>query len=488
MEKLLYRRQFILCPVEIHNHPDWNLYKITNNYFLYVHPDIVQTEYFESKKKVLILGDIYDPLNEKSNNIDIAERLIKSNTIEELTNTSSNYAGRFIIIFIIEDLFYIFNDASASRKIYYTTYEGSIWCGSQPHVLAQLCSIGESEDPQVLAFYKSKEFDRHDNCGVLDNTIYDEIKQLLPNFYLDISLKRTKRFWPVKSNKTISLQEGVELGSKLLTGIIKSANERNDLMMAVTAGNDTRLLLAASRPVSKDIYYYIINLPRYNEQSPDIVIPGRMLSKLGLKHNILEYNDDVDEEFKRIYYQNNQFALDRNLPLVYDIFYKRFPDKINMPGRFSDIARNFFNTYHKDLTPELLATFWNYEGVDYVIEKYKNWLKEAKILNEKFNYRILELLNWEERNGNLYTQFQVDKDIAQEEFTPYNCRRLMEIFLAVPNKYRDIHTNIYFRAMIKHLWPELLSEPFNPSLEKRISYSMKRIGLYWYIRRIVRGW
>ena len=109
-------------------------------------------------------------------------------------------------------------------------------------------------------------------------------------------------------------------------------------------------------------------------------------------------------------------------------------------------------------------------------------------IKSDYNYRILELLNWEERNGNLYTQYQVDKDIAQEEFTPYNCRKLMEIFLAVPNKYRDIHTNIYFRAMIKHLWPELMSEPINPKLKKKISYNLKKVGIYWPIRRITRGW
>ncbi|MCD4731686.1 MAG: hypothetical protein K8R74_13860 [Bacteroidales bacterium] len=488
MEELLYRRQFILCPEEIDNRQGWNQFNIKGDYYLYVHPDLIQTEYTEPNQQIIILGDMYDPLNERFNNIDIAARLIKSKTIEELTANSSAYAGRFIIIFVKGDLFYMFNDASASRKIYYIYHKDYVWCASQPHVLADFCSIKESGDPQVQDFYRSREFKQHDHCGVLNNTIYDPIKQLLPNFYLDVKLKKIIRFWPVKKNIHISLQEGVEHGSKMLTGIIKSANERNDLMMAVTAGNDTRMLLAASRPVSENIFYYIINLPRYDEKSPDLVIPNKLLSKVGLKQNVLEFSNDIDEEFKKYYFLNNQFAHERNLSIIYSIFYKQFPDKINMPGRFSDIARNFFNTYHKVLTPELLATFWNYEDVDYVVDRYKIWLEEANKIKSDYNYRILELLNWEERNGNLYTQYQVDKDIAQEEFTPYNCRNLMEIYLAVPNKYRDIHTNVYFRAMIKHLWPELLTEPFNPKFEKRVSYNLKKIGIYWYIRRIIRGW
>ena len=68
-------------------------------------------------------------------------------------------------------------------------------------------------------------------------------------------------------------------------------------MMAVTAGNDTRLLLAASRDVCDNVFYYINKIPRYNEKHQDIVIPSQLFQKIGLNFNILEYTIDVDEEF-----------------------------------------------------------------------------------------------------------------------------------------------------------------------------------------------
>ncbi len=146
------------------------------------------------------------------------------------------------------------------------------------------------------------------------------------------------------------------------------------------------------------------------------------------------------------------------------------------------------NTYRKRITPKLLAIIWDYKGNRYVIENYSKWINEIEKKLESLDYNILDLFNWEERNGNWYSQFQVDKDIAQEEFTPYNCRKLMDIFLSVPSKYRDVHTNIFYRAMIKKLWPELLSEPFNPNLKKYSSYYLKKAGLYWGIRRMTRSW
>lgn len=488
MENLLYRRQFVLSREEISDRPNWNNYTLPFGYFLYAHPDVAQTDIKEKSKRLILIGNIYDPFNKTFKNQDIAARLIQNDTINDLAISSSGYAGRFLILFCTSDEIFIFNDASASRKVYYSSNSGPAWCASQPHVLAEYLKIEKSEDPKVKAYYKSKEFHIHFNSGIRNNTVFDAIKQLQPNHYLNLKENKVVRFWPAKKNKLISMNEGVEAASEMLKGIINSAHERDELMMAVTAGNDTRLLLAASREVSDDIYYYVINIPRYDEKHQDIVVPTRMLKKIGLKFNVLNYSNEVDEDFKKIYLKNNLFANEGNLSTIYNIYHKKFPNKINMPGSFSDIARSFFNTYRKDITPELLATIWEYKGVEYAIEQYRIWQEEAGIIAKEYNYGLLELFNWEERNGNLYTQFQVDKDIAQEEFTPYNCRNLMEIFLSVPKKYRDVHTNIYFRAMIKHMWPELLTEPFNPNMKKYASYYLKKTHVYWPIRRVIRGW
>jgi hypothetical protein len=489
MNNLLYRRQFVMGPDDLSDRPGWIKYILNNSLYLFVHPDLVRTEYKENHKQLILLGDMYDPLNKNHGNVEILSNIIRNNSIEEIIESSFQYAGRFALFCTINSHLYIFHDASASRKVFYTVTGNTMWCASQPHVIAGYCNIEKTKDEQVLQFYKSDKFFSHDQVGVINNTIFDPVKQLLPNHYLDVTGKKSVRFWPVKKNRLISLHEGIEVGSKLLSGIIESANERRDLMMAVTAGNDTRLLLAASRKVSSDIYYYIIKIPRLHDRHDDITIPSRLLKKVGLEFNILEFEKVVDDEaFRDAYFSNNLFANERAFALIYHVFHKRFPDKINLPGRFSDISRNFFNTYRKTITPELLAKFWDYENIGYVLKHYRTWLAEAGEIATKYNYNILELFNWEERNGNLYTAFQADKDIAQEEFTPYNCRRLMEVFLSVPNKYRDIHTNVYFRAMIRHLWPELMSEPFNPNLEKRSSYYLKKIGIYWFIRRFTRGW
>lgn len=488
MDNLLFRRQFVFSPNKVDNRPGWNTYSLLDKFFLYAHPDLVQTDISEKAKRIILLGDIYDPLNPKLTNEEIVARVIQQDDIMQIIESTFQYAGRFAFIVQLQSELFIFHDASGSRKVFYTTQTDKCWCASQAHVLSGYCEIPETTNEKILALYRSQNFLNHQKVSVMNNTIYDSIKQLQPNHYLDVQQQKAIRFWPRRKNELISLDEGVEIGSKMLSGIIEAASNRYGLMMAVTAGNDTRMLLAASRKVSDKIFYYINKIPRYTDKSSDMVTSKRIFEKINLPFNVLEFDEEVnDDAFRKAFKESNQFANDVNLGMIYNIYYKQFPDKINMPGRFSDISRNFFSTYHKTFTPELLAKIWEYDGIEYVIEEYGKWLEEASTLVEKYNYRLLELFNWEERNGNLYTAFQMDKDIAQEEFTPYNCRKLMEVYLSVPNKYRDVHSNIYYKAMIKKLWPELLEIPINPDQRRTTGVILKKVGLFWLARRFTKG-
>lgn len=487
MNNLLYRRQFILCPKELSDFENWKKQKVTDDYILYAHPDLVQLKHTEKNKTIILLGDLYDPFNPEFTNQDIFERLFKCDDFSELLVAAGQYAGRFVIFFVRDGSIKIFHDAAAAKKVYFTTKTPRMWCASQAHVLTKYCNIEETKNKLYHDFIKTDKFISHDRVFIMDNTPYDTVKQLLPNHYLDVNDKKTERFWPYEPNKSISLNEGIELGTKILAGIYKSANNRYDLMMSVTAGNDTRMLLAASREVSDNIYYYTNYHPRLTDDHQDIVVPSRLLKKIGLEFNIQRYSTEVDEDFKKAYYQNTINPSEVHLPIVYN-YHKNFPDKINLPGTFSDIARSFFNTFKKDITPELMAKLWDYSDIEYVIENYKIWLDQSGELIKKHNYYITDIFNWEERYGNWVTQFMMEKEIAQDEFGPYNCRNLMKVFLSVPRKYRDVHTNVYFRGMVKHLWPELLTEPFNPNNRKIMSYTMKKMGIYWPVRRMVRGW
>ncbi len=482
--KLLYRRKFVLAPKQLNDFPAWKKTILPDNYYLYTHTDLKVTETNIKNEKLILLGDIFDPENPKHDNIDLLAQILTHDKLTDKIESTYKYAGRFIIICIKNNEIFLFHDASASRKIYHTTNLEKNWCASLPQIIAKYCNIEKTNNQEVLDFYNSRVFFAHRKIDVLNNTIFDNIKQLLPNHYLDLKKGRPIRYWPVNANDLISLEEGLERGSKMIRGIVESYAGRYKLMLAVTSGNDTRLMLAASKNIVDDVYIYINKNPDIDENHRDLRVGSKIIKKLGLKYNILEYSNDVDEDFREIFLENNIFASEELIGLIYNIYYLKFPDRVNMPGNFSDISRNFFSTHKKNITPELLSKLWSYGDNKYVIGQYYTWFNEMYPLAKKLNYNILDLFNWEERNGNWYTKTQVDKDIAQEELIPFNSRLLMSIFLAVPKKYRDLDTNIFYRSLVKKLWPEAMAIPMYP--KSYLKFYLKKAGLFWLLKRILR--
>jgi hypothetical protein len=254
-------------------------------------------------------------------------------------------------------------------------------------------------------------------------------------------------------------------------------------MMAVTSGSDTRILLSACRNIADDIYFYINQNPRMSDDNLDIRIASSLLKKLNLKLNIHKYPDEVDEDFKEIYFKNTAFPVQANLSQIYHIYYKNFQDRINMPGSFSDISRNFLKTHVKKITPGFLAKKWKRSDRKYIIDNYRIWQDEITPSIQKYNYNILDLFNWEERCGNWYTTYQEDKDIAQEDLIAFNSRLFMDICLGVNPRKRDVDTNVFYPAMVKHMWPEAYQENMYPKSWKR--YYLKKLHLYNLVRRVV---
>ena len=54
----------------------------------------------------------------------------------------------------------------------------------------------------------------------------------------------------------------------------------------------------------------------------------------------------------------------------------------------------------------------------------------------------------------------------------------MKIMLSVNPKYRDGKNTIFFRYLIKKMWPELLNYPFNPTFKDKLILFMKKIKIY----------
>ncbi|HPQ43681.1 MAG TPA: hypothetical protein PKZ42_05570 [Syntrophales bacterium] len=466
LKKGLYKRQFVLGPYWIKKFERWNNVKICDDLYLSSHPELEVTKVCSGDMTFVLIGYILDPYHVEATNQQILNTIADQNrkNLSELFNNLVQYGGRWILIVISKKQKMMFSDAAGLRQVFYFQDTNQFtWCASQPGLLAEELKI--KPDPEAVDFMDWVNHQRVEEYWWPDDrSLYRAIRHLLPNHYLDLTNCKVCRFWPSKKIEKVSLNDGVEKGAEILTGLLKSAHLRFPLALAVTAGWDSRLLLAASRDISQKVFYYTLLYHKVTREHMDVDIPGRILARLNLDHHIIDCSDSMDNEFAEIYLHNVSCAHEYWGGIAQGII-KNFPDNhVHIKGNISEIAR-IGNRYKMDLSTasgESIARIFQLDKV-YFAQKYiKKWVDRSIDCCSKNNINIMELFRWENISGNWLAMAQQEQDIAYEVFIPFNCRLLLEIFLGVDENLRGHQECVLYRNIISELWPEVLCEEINP--------------------------
>jgi len=483
-DNLLYRRQFFFAPQYIEDLTSWNKVQVSEQYFLTIHPDLEFVHLKKNNVEIISLGFILDPHNPKDSDEDIVINLLNNTTdFSSVIKSTYDYSGRWIIIYIDNNDIQFFNDAAGSRQIFYSFHETGVWCASQPHTIANKLGINKSTDPDLLEFINSKEFEEDEHCMVGDGTIFPDILHLMPNHSLSINNQCVTRYWPDEPIPKLSMEKATDKISKLFTGLYESANNRFDLMQPVTAGVDSRALLAASKNVSKDISYFIQKFDKLTKFSPDIRIPSKYLPSIGLKFNIMVCNE-YDEIFDKYLRKNVYMIQSEKKKVLYYNFFKYFQGKLNVSGNIGGIIRHTgYN--HFDSAGDVidLAKLFFAEDKKFVINEIQKWLDSGIFeMIDKYNIYLKDLFYWEHRGANWIPMFQTELDIAIDEWNPANCRNLIIASFSIPPDGLKIQkrTELY-KNICKKLWPETLNIPISPPDYFNINYIKNNLKKFIYI-------
>ena len=479
-ERLRYRKQYLITDQEVACPFLHKIYKLDNGYSLYAHIDLLVTAISTDGTTILLLGDMLDwEFPEKGNHDILADLLTPDFSV--VLDKTSRYAGRFVLIHIHGGVIRLMHDATACRKIYY--YSGSSFiCASQPHLLARVAGISKTTSPEKLKFYRSSAYNFLNNANIGDLTSYEPIFQLLPNHYLNLNDHSKTRYWAKSIRCGITLNETADICARMLKGYMKSISKRYPMMLPVTAGKDSRTLLAATKDISDKVYYYINKENRLSKDSLDITVPNKLISDLGLPFHIVDPYIEIDPDFREVYFENNPDATEFYLPLIYN-YYVNFQDKVNLPGNFVASAYDMYGSYVKVVSPKILALLNFVDKYGFAVDYYQRWLEGSQEFCKQYNINALMLFYWEERLANWGTQVQIDKDIAQEDLIPYNSRQLIHYFFSIKPEYIDRPDFFFFKKIIGNLWCELLIAPTNPSTKNKVSKFIHRMGLLETIRK-----
>ncbi len=482
LKMLQFRRQFFLGPEFIKEFPAWTRGNVGAAYCLTVHPELEICQVTNENKSVTLLGYILDPNNPQASNSDVLGALIrKLDRCDDFWKFTGDFGGRWILIVDDGQETILFTDAAGLRSVYYAQSASlkETFCGSQPGLIAKTLNL--SMDEEALEYIDSRELADSEVYWLPgDASMYRDIKALLPNHYLNLRTGQSHRFWPDADLKGMSRQEAVAECSRLLSGLMMSARQRFGLALSLTAGWDSRVMLALSRDMARDLYCFTLAYPD-TEQTRDVTIPAELLKKLGLKHSLLKYPEHVETEFKAIY-QANIDAANKSYCADAQAMYDHYPQGlVCITGDVAEIVKCYYRlAEHKsgNVSARDLAGLCGIGTHPFLTQAFDRWLSAV----DTRNVHLLDLFCWEQIAGRKQALIRAQFDIAHESFAPFSCRSLLTTMLSVDEEYRRPPEHKFLRELIELFWLEVLRLPINPPEKIRaknlVIGTLKKLHLY----------
>jgi len=460
--KFFRRRQFVLGP-DFVDYEGWKRVKVEDKYLLTVHPDLLTTVVEHHGNKAVMLGYAVDPYQADLTEEGILQRFVHSpKSVADVISGLEKLSGRFVLIVMCRAGLWLFHDAVALRQVQYCrTEQGAIWCASQAETLAE--GLGLDYDEEVLNYRNMPAYQASKNGFWLlnDRTPYREIRNLLPNHYLDLRQAKAFRYWPVEGCiGSLSVDESIQLCSPILQTSIHAAARRFDLWMGISAGGDSRKSLAAAKDAKDKINFFTTTPTQVSMLVNDVKIPARLLPRLGLKHHNLGLQL-MSEEFREYYECSATWARERTGHIAYTMLQCLGSQATVLNSNISEVAQRVYWLPKSKINGEGLAVI---SGLNHplAIAEFQKWLDGAQPACRAAKMNIMDLFFLEQRMGRWATAAFSEYDIAHETFNPYNNRYLHCLMLAIKERHRRNRRWAVIINHIKYMWPEVLSEPINP--------------------------
>jgi len=384
--------------------------------------------------------------------LDAQGRVVDVNFVEDLLG---DFAGRFVAIVVGLDAPRIYLDAAGSM--------GVVFSASQRVAASSVFLIpyvGASDDR--LAFVRggsALSYVPHLYFGLTVRTSAD---WLLPGHFLDLSTWQPVRHWPRGEIVfTTKIGETIEFVAERLCRNIRAVVETGRTRMSLTAGRDTRVLLACARDLVSDIEF-VTHSHSDHAGHIDVAVARHIARTLGLQHRVIRKQSVTDRDVARFLYRTGGVgATDPRTQEIINVVSRMdraMPYIAGTAGEMNRIpAYISLDNESEHLTISRMLEIRNQPAFPEVVERGARWLDELPVDNP---YTVFDLRVLEMRYGG-WNGFQSYAHIGTVRFFsyPFVDRRVIEALISLPVAYRRQRGVV--NDVISSRWPELLEIPFN---------------------------
>ena len=363
----------------------------------------------------------------------IVDEIVNTCTcIDDVVEYERYLGGKYILLYKCNEQYFMQGDATCSIPIFYNI-EGGFVCSSNYNYIVNVKNY--CVDRKFSLIRESGDISQ---AMPYDITPYKDIKQLIPNHYLNINQQSAERFINSKyKQREISIQEATETVLPMIENILNLYQSTYKIYCPITAGRDSRVVLSFLKNNKNDFSCYTIKHPEHSARSQDIVIPSELCKRVNVTYRLIEdvvVTDSLKSEF------DNLLGIDgyslRTLQIAYTIN-KYFGDGAIINGDI--IGQVGKCSLHRDI-PIFFAkpSYFQCKLHNYSKDAklhLKNWIKEIEISGEKIN--LFDLFSIENRMGRWAGQENlIYNSLGQVYLNIFNCRKIIYTWTAVERRIR----------------------------------------------------
>ena len=481
---LVQRRHFHLGSAPAATIPGAVHTRVADRWTLSSHPELEVTQASGPGGSLTLLGFLLDPERPADGNRQILERLVaRLGRAADLPAATAGLGGRWIVIAHDGTDTLLFHDAAGLRAVYFASGDvrpgDPVPCASEPNLLAR--TAGLEQDPEAVAYLAARDGgDQEVYWMPGDTSPVQGVRALLPNHHLDVASGAVTRYWPSGPIPEVGFEEAVAESVRLLRGQIDAAVRRWPLSLSMTAGWDSRLMLALCREGARDVFAFTLVYPYQYSTFPDLMVPARLLPRLGMKHHRIEYPPDVDPAVRALVRRNNGANGPYYNADIQALLEAHPPGHVCLTGDVAEVVKVHYRSGEvadRDLTPLDLARLLGIGEEPFVLRAMERWLASAR----PAPLPLRDLFCWEQMAGRWQARIRGDFDVVHESLSPLDCRLLLTTMLGVPEARRRGPGFELTGAVIQALWPEVMALPINPpevpTLRRRLVSAVAGLGL-----------
>jgi hypothetical protein len=396
----------------------------------------------------------------------VAEPLLEalSESEDRFHQELAEHVGRYAILYGTQETTKVVNDATAMRSVFYAAAGGVV----ASHALLVEQALGGTIRKSDMPF-------RYGYPG--NATPYRRTKILTPNTYYNVATNRATRFWPTRTLKDYTPDNAAQQILDRTVQAIRNMAAQRPLKMALTAGLDSRTMLAVMLHSGVDFDTYTYG--RGKDTLMDRNFARDLAHHMGVRHTVIEGVTMTPELRNRLDQANYSTHHKTTVPSL--AAWIKDPTTAAVTANLLEIGRTFYQHAQKagraePTTAEAMKNLhfrsipgsgkaeineWGQDTYDHVAtELFADFLHETEFANASEFVGPFDLFYWEHRMSAWHGAAMVERDYYAEPFIPFNARTIFETMLGVPEEKRQSADVLY--NIIKLVNPRLLDMPVNP--------------------------